>query len=138
MKKLLLLISITLISVATVNGQCIPDPQFTQPGVYPDSATGFANACVGMPYEQIVTNIVPVDTCAVIIAGLPCIPLDFDSVVITGFTGLPPGFTYTCNSPQNTTSPATGCTFEGGTIGCISIVGIHQQVISVFILCLLN
>ena len=122
MKKLLLFISITLISVATVNAQCVPDASYTTPGVYPDSATGFANACVGQPYEQVVTNIVPVDTVVEIIPGVPT-TLIFDSVVITSFTGLPPGFTYACNSPQNTVSSANSCTFEGNTTGCIAITG---------------
>lgn len=121
MKKLLLLIILTTITGLGANAQCTPDPQYTQAGVYPDSATNFAGACVGVLYEQLVTNVVPVDTMTTI-GGIP-VTLDFDSVVISSFSGLPPGFTYTCNAPQNTTSPVNGCAYEGGTIGCLLITG---------------
>ncbi|MBL1278845.1 MAG: T9SS type A sorting domain-containing protein [Fluviicola sp.] len=123
MKKLLLFISITLISVASVNAQCVPDPQYTTPGIYPDSATGMAGACVGVAYSEVITNIIPLDTCVEVIPNFPCVTLVFDSVVITSFTGLPPGYTYQCNDIQNTVSPANSCTFEGNTAGCVIIDG---------------
>ena len=122
MKKLLLFVAVTFISIATLNAQCTPDPQYTTPGVYPDSATGMSDACVGQAYDQLVTVIVPVDTVAELIPGFPT-TLVFDSIVITSFTGLPTGFTYSPNSPQNTSSPADGGTYEGGTTGCLSITG---------------
>ena len=121
MKKLLLFIAVIFISIATLNAQCTPDPQYTTPGVYPDSATGMSDACIGQAYDQLVTVIVPVDT-VVDVFGFPT-TLVFDSIVITSFTGLPPGFTYAPNSPQNTNSPADGGAFEGGTTGCLSITG---------------
>ena len=124
MKKLLLFVAVTFISIATLNAQCTPDPQYTTPGVFPDSATGMSDACIGQVYDQLVTVIVPIDTCAQVLpAPLPCTTFDFDSIVITSFTGLPTGFTYTTNSPQNTTSPNDGGTFEGGTTGCMTITG---------------
>ena len=122
MKRILLLASITLFSIASASAQCTPDPQYTTPGIYPDSATGLSAGCVGDPYDQLITNVVPVDTC-VVIAVPPCVTLAFDSVVITSVTGLPNGFTYACNDAQNTVSPADGCAFEGGTTGCVSITG---------------
>ncbi len=124
MKKLLLLVAVTFISIATLNAQCTPDPQYTTPGVYPDSATGLSDACIGQAYDQLVTVIVPVDTCVFILGPLfPCTTITIDSVVITSVTGLPTGFTYSPNSPQNTISPIDGGAFEGGTTGCLSIAG---------------
>lgn len=116
MKRLLLFIAVTLISVTSLNAQCTPDPTFTEPGIYPDSATGFAQACVGVLYEETVTNIVPVDTTVEIIPGFPT-TLAFDSIVIVNFTGLPPSMTYSCSTSLG------GCTFAGGEAGCVLITG---------------
>lgn len=124
MKRLLLLCAVTLLTGLAATAQCTPDPQYTSPGVYPDSATGFAPACVGVLYEQIVTNVVPVDTTTMI--GPFPVTLTFDSAVVVNVTGLPPGFTYSCFDGQNVTSPVDQCAFEGGTIGCVSITGTPQ------------
>lgn len=121
MKEILLTGTFAFILSFGASAQCTPDPQFTSPGVYPDSATGFASACVGFPYEQLITNVVPADT-TTFIGPIP-VTLVIDSVVVTSFTGLPPGFTFSCFDGQNVTSPADGCAYEGGTIGCISISG---------------
>lgn len=133
MKKLLLLLAVGVMSITQANAQCTPDPQYTEPGIYPDSATGFASACVGVPYTQLITNVVPVDTCVEIIPGFPCQTLNFDSIVIVSFTGLPPSMTYACNTTLG------GCSFAGGTTGCAIItgtptlaeVGTHNLVITV-------
>jgi hypothetical protein len=124
MKRILLLASITLFSIASASAQCTPDPQYTTPGIYPDSATGLSAGCVGDPYDQLITNVVPVDTAVQLVPPpIPPVVLPFDSVVIISVTGLPAGFTYACNDVQNTISPADGCAFEGGTSGCVSISG---------------
>lgn len=117
MKKILLLLTITFVSVLTANAQCVPDPAFTEPGVYPDSTTGLQSACVGELYGQVVTNIVPVDTLVEISPLLPPLTLDFDSIVITSFTGLPASMTYDCSTILG------GCTFIGGETGCLIISG---------------
>lgn len=122
MKRILLLASITLFGIASANAQCTPDPQYTTPGIYPDSATGLADACVGELYDQLITNVVPVDTTVELVPGVPT-TLPFDSVIITSVSGLPNGFTFACNDAQNTVSPPDGCAFEGGTTGCVSITG---------------
>lgn len=116
MKKLLLLLAVTFVTVLGANAQCTPDPAFTDPGIYPDSATGFANVCVGDLYEQVVTNIVPVDTTVEIIPGFPT-TLDFDSIVIVSFTGLPASMSYACSTTLG------GCSFAGGESGCVLISG---------------
>jgi Secretion system C-terminal sorting domain len=124
MKKLLLSATFAAIWSLGASAQCTPDPQFTNPGVYPDSATGFESACVGVPYEQIITNVVPADS-TVFIGPIP-VTLVIDSVVVVSVTGLPPGFTFSCFDGQNVNSPFNGCAFEGGTAGCISIAGTPQ------------
>lgn len=124
MKRLILFFAATLITAASATAQCTPDPQYTDPGVYPDSATGFPDACVADLYDLTITNVVPVDT-TTLIGPFP-VTLTFDSAVVVNVAGLPPGFTYSCYDAQNTVSPFDGCSFEGGTTGCISIVGTPQ------------
>lgn len=115
MRKLLLIASVALFGTLNVNAQCTPDPQYTEPGIYPDSATNFAPACVNQPYTQLITNVVPQDTTLVV----PPIPVPItatiDSIVLTGVTGLPPGMSLSCNP--------TGCSYPGGTTGCAIISG---------------
>lgn len=133
MKRILLLLAVVFLGTTQASAQCTPDPQYTEPGIYPDSATGFSAACVGVPYTQLITNVVPVDTCVEIIPGFPCQTVNFDSIVIVSFTGLPPSMSYACNSSLG------GCSFAGGTTGCAIItgtptlaeVGTHNLVITV-------
>jgi hypothetical protein len=115
MKKLLLAITVFFGTAAAVSAQCSPDPQYTSPGVYPDSATNFSNACVGEPYSQLITNVVPADTTVQLIPGFP-VTLPIDSIVVTNVQGLPPGMNFACN-------PA-GCAYPGGTTGCAVISGV--------------
>jgi hypothetical protein len=117
MKKNLLLIFVAtfILGIATASAQvCTPDPQYTVGGVYPDSATGLADAGVGIAYGETVTIVTPVDTTVEIIPGV-FQTLTMDSIVITNVTGLPPGFTYDCAS--------AGCAFIGGTTSCLIISG---------------
>lgn len=123
MKKLLLFVSITLLTISSASAQCTPDPQYTSPGIYPNEATGFNSGCVGVSYTQLVTNVVPPDTCAVIVPGFPCQTFDIDSIVITSFTGLPNGLSVVYYDGQNTNSPVDQGCFEGGTTGCALISG---------------
>lgn len=128
--------TLTVITALSASAQCTADPQFTEPGIYPDSATGLTPACADQAYEQLITIIVPVDTTAMI--GPFPITLPFDSVVVSSWTGLPPGFTYACSSPDNVTSPVNGCAYEGGVTGCAVItgnptmadIGSYQQIIT--------
>ena len=131
--------SFSIVAISSANAQCIPDPAYTTPGIYPDSATGFNSGCVGVQYDQLITNVVPADTCVVIIQGFPCATVSIDSIKIVSFTGLPASLSYSCYDAQNTTSPPDQCTYEGGTTGCAAItgiptagdVGVHNLVITV-------
>jgi hypothetical protein len=113
MKRILLVVT-SVFAISFANAQCTPDPQFTSPGIYPDSATNFMPAYETVAYSQIVTNVVPADTCVVIFVP-PCTNLSLDSVVLESLTGLPSGMTYQCDNPQ--------CQYPGGQTGCAIISG---------------
>ena len=116
MKKLLLFASVAFFGALNLTAQCTPDGQYTQAGIYPDSATNFAPACLNEAYTQLITNVVPVDTCAQILpAPFPCTTLAMDSIVLDNVTGLPPGLTFACNG--------NNCSYLGGTTGCAIITG---------------
>ena len=102
------------------SAQCVPDTTVTSSGIYPDSAANFAVAYVGQPYEQVVTAVVPADTCVVIIPLNPCQTVPIDSILITSVTGLPPNFTYECQQPN--------CAFYGGSSGCMRIFSTSNPV----------
>lgn len=114
MKKILLLLGTVFVGVTFAQTQCTPDPQYTESGIYPDSATNFASACVGQPYTQLITNVVPSDTTTTLpIVGNVTVAID--SINVVNVTGLPPGMTFAC-SPSN-------CSYAGGTTGCAVISG---------------
>lgn len=113
MKRLLLVIT-AIAGFNFANAQCTPDPQYTQPGIFPDSATNFMPAFETVAYSQTVTAVVPSDTCVVIFTP-PCTNLSMDSVVVESVTGLPPGMTFVCDNPD--------CQFPGGQTGCAIITG---------------
>lgn len=112
MKKFILLGLIAFTSL-NLNAQCSPDSNQVDPGIYPDSATGFADACVGILYEQLITNVVPADT-NVLVFGIPILT-SIDSIIIDSLNGLPPGMTFECNP--------NSCVFPGGETGCAIITG---------------
>jgi hypothetical protein len=117
MKKTILICLLSIVNFIAYS-QCTPDPSFTSPGIYPDSATNFSAACVGIDYSQTITNIVPLDT--VIVDFGMGITTSIDSIVIDNVTGLPPGMSIACN-------PA-GCAFIGGSTGCAIITGICNTI----------
>lgn len=136
MKQLLLSITFLCLFIFGVNAQCTPDPQYTNPGVYPDSATGLSPAYVGQAYNEVITVIVPLDT-TILIGPIP-LTLTFDSVVVSGWQGLPPGFSVSYYAPDNAISPIDQGCFEGNKTGCILItgtptsndIGSYQQIIN--------
>ncbi len=117
MKKSILICLLALVNLIA-NSQCTPDPSYTSPGIYPDSATNFSAACVGIDYSQTITNIVPVDT-VIVVFGMN-VTTSIDSIVIDNVTGLPPGMSIACN-------PA-GCSYVGGSTGCAIITGICNTI----------
>jgi hypothetical protein len=123
MKKQLLILSVfALGGLNYVFGQaCTPDPQYTTPGIYPDSATGLPKGQVNVLYSVTVTAVVPKDTVASF-GGFPPQNVTIDRIKIKdtdndgiAVSGLPAGFSYFCN-PSN-------CEFPGNSKGCILITG---------------
>lgn len=114
MRKFLLLLGSAFMGITFAQAQCSPDPQYTESGIYPDSATNFAPACVGEPYTQVITNVVPEDTTTILpIVGQVTVAID--SINVVSVTGLPPGMTFQCNP--------SSCSYAGGTTGCAIISG---------------
>ncbi|MFH1320298.1 MAG: T9SS type A sorting domain-containing protein [Bacteroidota bacterium] len=118
-KNILLLFSLVITGLVFMSGQtyaqvCTPDPQYTIPGIHPDSIIGLQDATVGCPYDQIITVIVAPDTTHPDCDALSGI-IVIDSVVLTGIANTPPGLQYECNPPS--------CSWAGGTDGCISVYG---------------
>ncbi len=110
-KFLLTTLFISLISVASF-GQCQPDPQYTQDGIYPDPSTLNTAILVNEPFEQILTINAPAETTIVA-------TLNIDSVIIENILNLPPGIGVTCN-PND-------CKWLGGQSGCVNISGTPIQ-----------
>ncbi len=113
MKRVLALIFAATIAIGfmpwKLQAQCTPG-NYTQPGVYPDPATGLPDAVASQYYETVLTVVVPQDTT---IPGLGTIPLDSSGVIAVN--GLPPGVDWVTNSPTNF--------WDAGTSGCILISG---------------
>ncbi|MCX6182296.1 MAG: T9SS type A sorting domain-containing protein [Bacteroidetes bacterium] len=107
-KKLLFLFAI-LISVGTSSvAQCTPDANIVSPGFYP---TSLPDAVAGQSYSQVLQFKVASDTSYMSLSGT------ITSATLTNVTGLPAGFSYSCNKSPN------ACTYNGGEIGCISLSG---------------
>ncbi len=116
MRKIFFAVACMFIISVNSFAQCIPDTSITHnvPGFYPDSATGLPHAIVGVPYSTVMQFKVLTDTNISLGGGAP-IHATVDSIIITGVTGLPPNYTYTC-TPAN-------CHFSGGSDGCITLFG---------------
>ncbi len=99
MKKLLLIATAIVAVAQFANAQCTPDPMYTSPGFYPDSATGISNACADVMYDEVITVVAIADTV------IQSITVSVDSVVITNVTGLPPSLSYACEDASCTIYP---------------------------------
>jgi len=113
-KLLLLLIIVPFLGISSAFSQCTPDPMYTSPGIYPDSATGLPHAYANVYYETTITCVIPVDT------NVMGFTVPIDSIGIVSFTGLPTGFNYTPNRPSGY--------WLGGTTGCVLVSGQNPNV----------
>ena len=116
-KGFLLLLFSAIAFTMNVNAQCVPNTSITQPGIYPDSATGLTPGTLNQPYNQVLQVKVPTDTNVVILGSLQNVTIN--SITLTSFTNLPPGITYVCN-PAN-------CVYPGGSNGCALLSGTPTQ-----------
>lgn len=99
-----------------VRAQCSPDPQYTQPGIYPDTITNLPHAMETVPYSTTITFVIPA-TYDTIIGGYS-VTLTVNQVILKGIIGLPANFSYACNTAN--------CTWTGGVSGCALISGNPQ------------
>lgn len=125
MKKLLLFVSATLLTVTTVSAQCTPGANFADStyGVWcectdvvegQDTITYFPNGVVGVPYSEDMNFKVPEEVTPEMSAAAAGSPINYFDV--TDVTGLPPGLTYGCNT--------SSCHYNGGDNGCAVLIGI--------------
>lgn len=91
----------------TISAQCLPDSTITGSGIFPDTLIG---TCVGIPYEQTITIVIPQDTIVP-----PGIGATIDSVVVDSVAGLPPGLNFFCLDGN--------CRVFGGTRSCVLVSG---------------
>lgn len=110
MKKHIGLFFFLLFLVTLTYGQCSPDPQYTRPGIYPDSATGFPPAVATYEYNFVITAIIPADTIV-----FPFPRMNIDSIGVKEIVGLPSGFQAIPSRPSGF--------WHGGTSGCMLITG---------------
>ncbi|MDP2423401.1 MAG: T9SS type A sorting domain-containing protein [Bacteroidales bacterium] len=108
-KRLRILFLLALIlPFSEASAQCTPG-NYTRPGIYPDSASGFPPAVATYQYNLVVTAVIPVDT----LFGVVRVPID--SIGVVSVQGLPAGFTYKTNTHSGY--------WKGGTKGCLLITG---------------
>ncbi len=114
-KKLLLsLIIVPFLGISVAMSQCTPDPAFTNPGIYPDSASNLPHGYAGVNYQTVMTCVIPADT------NISGFTVQIDSIGIQSLTGLPTGFNFTPNRPSGF--------WPGGTSGCVLIAGQNDTV----------
>ncbi|HHG84869.1 MAG TPA: T9SS type A sorting domain-containing protein [Bacteroidetes bacterium] len=120
MKYTSTIIALLLLMISgNLQAQCTPDPNITDPGIYPTPVAGIAQGTVGTAYSQVLTVNVPMDTTidlSIFGPGLPTVTASINFQTIDNFNGLPPGLSYTCTP--------TSCSIIGGNAGCIDITGI--------------
>ena len=109
--------------------QCTPDPEYSIVGIYPDSASGLPGAIVGQAYDEVITIISPTDTSVTLFGQ--SLSVTVQAIELTSVTGLPPSFSYDCETAN--------CTFSGGSTSCavltspsptVAEVGLHQIIMN--------
>ncbi len=112
MKKNLLITALFAVAISAMTyAQCVPDPQYTNAGMWPDPATeGIDTGTVGTPYVQVLTIVVPADTTIGPVTGT------VNTSTVTGVVFSPTG------SGLSTASP-TSFVYAGGSTGCMEIIG---------------
>lgn len=128
MKKLLSILMISSCAVLmaqNANAQaCTPDPQYAgNPGIYPDSATGLADAYIDMAYSQTITVVLPADTTVTtpIAATLTMNYIKMDSVKYIVAPGDTSGVLADINF-SSACEPAN-CQFPGDASSCLLLTG---------------
>lgn len=117
MTNLVSLFSLLFFISQQVFSQCVPDPIYANAsfGVWPDTTENLPPTQPNVYYETVVNIKTPADATEL---GYP-LPLTVDKLSIDGISGLPPGFSYNCNTPD--------CSWGGNEQGCITIYGTSSE-----------
>jgi hypothetical protein len=122
MRNLLSIIVCFFFLMPLLQAQCVPNPIAVFigfPGFYPNPFNdSIDDGTLNIPYSETITVIVPSDTTinpADFGIPLPPVTVNVNWGKITNVSGLPPGITYACNSPN--------CEWTGGGNGCILLSG---------------
>lgn len=100
-----------LFFVVPATGQiCTPDKSLTVPGLKPST---LPDAVEGKPYSESISVLMFRDTYQTVF-GVK-VPVKIDSVKVTGISGFPAGFNYTCQYKS--------CVFLWDTVRCMRIAG---------------
>jgi|688.fasta_scaffold102130_3 hypothetical protein len=109
MKKIYLILFVLTLSIGAF-AQCTPDPNVTKPGISPAK---LPDGIVGVPYSQVITLIVPLDS-TIVYQGNPY-NVRIDSATVVSISDLPVGFGYEANKVSRT--------WNGGEKGCAKLFG---------------
>lgn len=110
-KQLLTLLTVLIAGAASAQVPCNPQYQDSVYGAWPDTTTNLDTAFVNVAFLQILNFKAPANAGDID----PAYPFPLTKYKVTGVTGLPTGFTYTCS--------AANCEYPGGTAGCASLTG---------------
>jgi len=110
MRKMIVTLLMSVLICNFLYSQCDPNPAYTRPGIYPDSASGFPPAVATYPYNLVITAVIPKDT-----LFFPFGRLNIDSIGVHEVSGLPEGFQALPNRPSGY--------WLGNTSGCMLITG---------------
>ncbi len=114
MKSIITLLGLFILGSGAANAQCVPDPQFTQPGIHPVLSSISTTIVVGTSFTQDLTVVIPADTT---IFGQT---FTIDSARLSDVLNVPQGMGYSCD--------VSDCTWDGGTAGCARISGVPTQI----------
>ncbi|MFN7313259.1 MAG: T9SS type A sorting domain-containing protein [Bacteroidota bacterium] len=92
------------------HAQCTPDNNMPKGSILPEALD---IAYYNTNYSQVMYYRAPTDTSAQTPFGT--LPVQIDSMEITGVSGLPAGLSYVCNTGS--------CRFKGGESGCLTLSG---------------
>lgn len=98
------------ISIAALAQPCIPDTQYTEPGIYPSA---FPEATADVQYEEVLHFVFPEDT------TIFDYNFTIDSAWIVKIENFPYGFVYNCNNGS--------CGYKGGERGCLLVSGLPHD-----------
>lgn len=96
------------------HAQCTPDNNMPKGSILPEALD---IAYYNTSYSQVMYYRAPTDTTAQTPFGI--LPVQIDSMEITGVSGLPAGLSYVCNTAS--------CRFKGGESGCLTLSGVPTE-----------